>query len=74
MDGLHPVPRCGRFAMLAIYFSHAARNTVTQSGPTKGVRYSWLVKDVVHQITLAALLRLRGRDEVASPDVGVTGS
>ena len=39
-------------------------------GPTKGVRYSWLVKDAIHQITLATLLRLRGRDEVASVRLG----
>ena len=39
-------------------------------GPTKGVRYSWLVKDAIHQIALATLLRLRGRDEVASVRLG----
>ena len=43
------------------------------NGPSKGVQYSWLVKDVIHQIALATLLRLRGRDEVASPRVGVDG-
>ena len=46
---------------------------VWYNGPSKGVRYSWLVKDVIHQIALATLLRLRGRDEVASLQDGVDG-
>ena len=38
-------------------------------GPSSGVRYSWLTKDFIHQIALATLMRLRGRDGLVSPSL-----